>query len=644
MVLEELGRGGMGIVYRCKDRKLLKDVAVKVIGWTFEDDAVIRFHKEAKTLAQLKHPNILGVQHFGHSDDDSFFLVMDLLTGRSLSELIELEKLPSFEEALEIFIQLCDGLAHAHNKGILHRDIKPSNVFVARYEAGELQVVITDFGLAKLVVEDQSLTQTGISMGSPPYMSPEQCDGKPIDERSDIYSLGCLMFELLTTTRPFLGETVPHLLMQHIREQPPTLAERAPDRNYPPEMDRIIAKCLAKDPSDRYAKAKLLRADLQQLKDSICNVSFAQHSEESGAYSPSKSFLRTGAYIISGMQNALRPSQEKKFIAGAIAVLVLFGGGVGYFFWQLNLQHGKDQKLDDAIKSYQFEALKDQTGLALNPEPSNKEPKRLREQKMWVKIERDAKAALQEVTTASHKQLGFIQGGANPDWLDLSGSDVKDEDFNAVTSLKIRGFLLNKTQITDRALEVLSKIDTLEELYMDDTKITDQGLKYLIKNGQEWLNLITVHRTNVTDEGIKYISQYAKLAWLGLDDCKNITGSNIDLLHDNSDLFHLGLRGTGFQVANIPKLGKLRKLPSLDLSNLNLTDADVKALVDTHIPELEILNLNDNKELSEEGLLELTKVKTLQSVHIKGCPKLTKPVVDNFQTACGDKPVIVYRE
>lgn len=652
MVLEELGRGGMGIVYKCKDRKLLKEVAVKVIGWTFEDDAVIRFHKEAKTLAQLKHPNIMGVQHFGHSDDDSFFLVMDLLTGRSLSELIELEKLPSFEEALEIFIQLCDGLSHAHGKGILHRDIKPSNVFVARYEAGELQVTITDFGLAKLISDDQSLTQTGMSMGSPPYMSPEQCDGKPIDERSDIYSLGCLMFELLTTTRPFLGETVPHLLMQHIREQPPKLAERAPDRNYPPEIDHIISKCLSKDPNDRYATAKLLRADLQKLKDSICNVSFAEHSEESGAYSPSKSFLRTGAYIISGMQNALRPSQEKKWKLIIGSFLLVAGVSMAGGIWQLIDGRIKYQKTQDVLGGFhnQFNSPSHfVTEITLNPQKSERERGSYRQSRLWIPIEKDAKQVLQDVVTASHNQLTFGTGNANPDWLNLKGSDVKDDDLLAIDSLKLKGLLLSKTEITDKALQILSKISSLEELYLDETKITDRGLPYLHKNGNETLNLITLAGDDISDAGVETLSKFGKLAWIGLENCKKVTGSNIDLLHNNSDLFHLGLAGSGFKTANFPKLAKV-KLASLDISDLNLTDADLGEFVasfsnsDVHAPGrgVETLYIKNNKDVTDNGLLKLAKIKGLNNLHVQGCPKLTRAGVIAFHEARGDMPVAVY--
>lgn len=645
---EELGRGGMGIVYLCYDRKLNKEVAVKVIGWSFDSESVLRFHKEAKTLAKLHHPNILRVEHFGHSDDDSFFLVMDLLTGRSLSELIEAQKLPSFEEALEIFIQICDGLSHAHSKGILHRDIKPSNVFVARYKGGELQVVITDFGLAKLVAEDQSLTQTGFAMGSPPYMSPEQCDreGRPVDQRSDLYSLGCLMFELLTTTKPFLGESIPHLMMQHISEEPPKLSDRAPDYNYPEEIEQIIAKCLAKNPDDRYAEAKQLRADLQELKDSIVNVSFAEHSENSGAYSPSQSFLRTGAYLISGYQNMMRPKNEKRLLLAFVLLVGVLGTLLYFAVSSLTMLYSKENVTIEERGNFIFG--KDQTGIALNPVKAgpvkvDREPGRLRQNKLWIHFDKDVGKALKETTSASNEKINFgDMGHLNPDWLDLHESDVKDDDLAAIKSLNIRGINLNKTGVTDKALEILSKIDTLEELYVDETKITDRGMKYLVRLGDNRLNLLTLAKTNVTDAAIESISKFGKLAWLGLDNCKNVTGANIDLLRNNSDLFHLGLAGSGFKPENLAKLSKLDigGLPSLDISSLNLTDADLRTLAEAKVPNLSTLYFRNNKDVTDQGLLEVASIKPLSNIHIQGCDKITPDGIERFRKARNELEVV----
>lgn len=640
MVLEELGRGGMGIVYRCTDRKMLKDVAVKVIAWSMSDDDVIRFHKEAKTLARLQHPNILGVQHFGHSEDDSLFLVMDLLTGRSLAELLEADKLPPFEDALDIFMQICDGLGHAHGKGILHRDIKPSNVFVARYAAGDLQVVITDFGLAKLLNEDQRLTKTGISVGTPPYMSPEQSDGKAVDERSDIYSLGCMMFEMLTGRRPFLGETIPQLLLQHVQQQPPTLTEVAPDRSYPDEMERIIAKCLEKKPENRYAKAKDLKADLQKLRDSLINVHFAQHSEVSGAYAPAQTFLRTGAFLIKGFQNLTRPKQEKKFYAVvSLAVLSIAAAG-GYGGWQLYQEHkesGKMQEQLEDLTKHRFGSH--DTSITLTHEVSRREPKRLREARVWVTVDKDARQSLADIANNQTTKFAFVEGGSHPDWINLAESDVKDEDLESIATVEIRGLRLNDTKVTDKSIEIASRIKTLEELYLNRTLVTDNGLKSLIDRGG--VTMLTLVGTGITDRGVAEISKFRKLSYLQLDECKNVTGQTIDMLRNCNDLFHLGLKGSGFKLSNIPKLRHVR-LTALDLSDLDVTDADLKTLADTKIPGLETLYLNDNPAITRQGLITIGNLKDLSGLHLVGCTGITRADTEAFHKFRDSWPCAVY--
>jgi len=653
MVEKELGRGGMGIVYLCKDRKLMKHVAVKVIAWNRSDDEVIRFHKEAKALAKLQHPNILGVQHFGHSDDDSLFLVMDLLTGRSLSELLEQGKIPPFEDALDIFVQICDGLSHAHGKGILHRDIKPSNIFVARYEAGEFKVTITDFGLARLLTEDQRLTKTGISVGSPPYMSPEQSDGKAVDERSDIYSLGCLMFETLTGERPFLAETIPALLMQHINQEPPTLAERAADRNYPPEMERIIAKCLAKRPEERYQKPKDIRQDLQKLRESIVNVSFADHGE-SGAYSPARSFLRTGAFIISGFQNLVRPSQERRFMRlMAVVVIILAGFGVYALSKfkpkkiELNvglplskeLQMGPNESYTHLNRKDAFLDDDDYFHIETQKRRPHNEPRRLREGQVWIYIDGDATKEINAIAKQTLRTRRAVDIDLKPDWIDAQKSDIDDEDLKLLIPMDVRGLNLCGTKITDKGLEYIAQYKQLVELYLDGTKITEKGLKHLRNTHIEMLRL---SKTNITDEAITEISHMGKLSYIKLDDCKFIRGTTLGDLKGNHDLYHLSLRGSNLKLTNLEKLKVVDAIPSLDLSRLNLTDDDLRYIVSLKLPGLATLLLNHNKEVTDDGVIALADIKALVGLQINGCTKVTEKGIAEFHRLHEIPPTVIY--
>jgi eukaryotic-like serine/threonine-protein kinase len=205
-VVNELGRGGTSVVYRARDKTMLRDVAMKVLLEENDSTAVKRLLREAQALSELRHPNIVSVYSLDVQDENKLTLVMDLVDGTSLSAMIKDKGKLTEEEAIPIFQQICAGLECAHQNGIVHRDLKPSNILVTA--DGVAQIV--DFGLAKFSPQSgkniQSLTQTGHIYGTPAYMSPEQLTGE-VDQRSDIYSLGCLMYQTLSGKLPFEGES-----------------------------------------------------------------------------------------------------------------------------------------------------------------------------------------------------------------------------------------------------------------------------------------------------------------------------------------------------------------------------------------------------------------------------------------------------
>src|SRR5579885_840846 len=202
-----LGAGGMGAVYKGYDHVLEKTIGVKMLLPSLKKEAAIRFHNEAKACAKLEHPNILKVLDFGQTPKGDFYLIMDYIEGRSLADVIKTSGPLEVGTALDVFCQICSGLQHAHSRGVLHRDVKPSNVMLAQEAGGNYQVKVVDFGIAKLKSDEQKLTTTGVRIGSPLYMSPEQARGEEVDHRSDIYSMGCLMFAALTGAPPICGES-----------------------------------------------------------------------------------------------------------------------------------------------------------------------------------------------------------------------------------------------------------------------------------------------------------------------------------------------------------------------------------------------------------------------------------------------------
>lgn len=272
-VTESIGRGGMSVVFKARDLRLKKNVALKVLMPHLSADplSVQRFQQEATAASHLDHPNIVKVYNVGSTQSGLPFMAMDLLQGRSLSALIKEKGRLEYTESLNIFVQLTAALAHAHEKGVIHRDLKPSNVILRHADdQGDAEVAkLVDFGIAKVLSQDgqtqAKLTQTGDVFGSPHYMSPEQCLGGELDERSDVYSMGCLMYETLTGQPPHTGESTLQILHKHISETPARIKTVVPNSDIPAELEAIVFKCLEPKRAERVQSMKTLKNDLTQL-------------------------------------------------------------------------------------------------------------------------------------------------------------------------------------------------------------------------------------------------------------------------------------------------------------------------------------------------------------------------------------------
>lgn len=245
-ILFRLGSGGMGTVYKAKHLLLNRFAAVKLLS-KLDEKAVLRFQQEAKAAGRLQHANIAGVHEFGFDANDNPYLVMDFVEGVPLSEIIDKQgRLPA-ERLIDIALKICAGLAYAHNTGVIHRDIKPANIMLSQSGNGTEVVTIIDFGIAKLLLEGQDLTQTGETFGSPLYMSPEQCRGEKLDAQSDIYSFGCLLFQALTGRCPFEGENAFKTLMMHVNDCPPSMNSTDKSLVVPRGLEDIVQRMLRKD-------------------------------------------------------------------------------------------------------------------------------------------------------------------------------------------------------------------------------------------------------------------------------------------------------------------------------------------------------------------------------------------------------------
>jgi serine/threonine-protein kinase len=268
-IVARLGAGGMGEVWRARDTRLDRDVAIKVLPSDHGNDRALkqRFLREARAASALIHPNIVTV-HEINSADGIDFIVMEYIPGGTLSALLSHGRLP-LAQALEYAIQICDALKSAHDAGVIHRDLKPGNIMIA---ASGLAKVL-DFGLAKRFATDAApapdtvssgpLTLAGVAMGTPAYMSPEQALGDAIDARSDVFSFGVVLYQMLSGALPFQGKTNVMLMRQIVHDRPQPLRHLAP--NVPPAVVAIVERCLAKEPGDRYASAAVVGEDLRRV-------------------------------------------------------------------------------------------------------------------------------------------------------------------------------------------------------------------------------------------------------------------------------------------------------------------------------------------------------------------------------------------
>lgn len=305
-IISVIGAGGMSTVYKAKHKYMERIVAVKVLKKQLVSDpiSVERFKKESKAASALSHPNIITVYDFGVDENKTAFLVMDYLEGTNLGDIIDNNGPLCENDVLYIFPQVARGLIHAHARNVIHRDLKPRNLVLTVEEDGSVLVQIVDFGIAKIVAQgsDQSstLTRTGEVFGSPIYMSPEQCLSETLDVRSDIYSMGCVMYEALTGLPPFLGNNPMETMSMHVEDEPQPFSEVMPHNLISKKLEKIVFKCLEKEKEDRFES-------VQELLDAF--PAFKEIPEESTS---DGTHLLTLGQVVAGNSTKLNRALEKK--------------------------------------------------------------------------------------------------------------------------------------------------------------------------------------------------------------------------------------------------------------------------------------------------------------------------------------------
>ncbi len=591
-----LGAGGMGTVYLVRQILLGKKYALKVVdSKKVSEVSLRRFQQEARMAASLKHPNLVEVHDFGVTDEHHPFLLMDFIEGESLSQLLKKRGTLSVERVVALAIQVAFGLLYAHENKVVHRDIKPGNIMLLHADeiTTEGAVKIVDFGIAKMVQADegeiQALTKTGEIFGSPLYMSPEQCKGSLIDQRADIYSLGCVMYECLTGFPPFWGESAMATMMKRLSEEPLSLKEGSLGKEFPPLMEKISKKCLQIEPENRY----------QTMADLIQDLSLLQRNE-------TETIQIAGEKHSESIDRKRLIKKQSGLILTTIALTAICAVAIDR---ALLPQAEPDTQPKKAKQKVDETALNDSTNKQLEAQLGDTNLSRYPTVETWTDP-KDKKWHVIRFPTA----LGKIRVFPSKKWIPADGKvlvpfgaeiDIfvnkqMSQDpkiFRDISNLKFRrieysGLFL----VDDDSILPLKDLDYLKEIEMEGTRV--QNLAPFYKNPR--LEVLDVGATAISTAELLKVERLGDLRALGfgpIAEPKEI----FDHLVKTNRIRRIIFRGnTQDKVAaakqltdsDVESLAKLNRLRALELSYCPaLDDAKLSKLLP--LQELEELTLKD---------------------------------------------------
>lgn len=598
-----LGHGAAGTVYLCRDRLLDKKVAVKIL-LNLTADQLVGFQKEARATARLNHPNKVTVLDFGATKSGVPYMVMDYVPGISLESHIKIYGPLEEESARLIFYRLSQALDYAHDQGIFHRDIKPSNIILFETESG-IDLRLIDFGIAK-IKEVNGLTtryQEKTLAGTPLYMAPDTMRGLEYDQRSEVYSLGCVIFESITGQPPFSGELPLEVISKHASLAPPPLRELRQEVGE--QIEEIVAKCLAKEKAERYQSMKELCCALQEgtIFDASSKVD-SQLEEDTP-----KSYTETGSGYL-------------PYAAGLLLiVLVAVGCGATWLLSNSN-STGIEKEKKAAAPLPPVQDVSYFTSSTGEAKPSLVELKK-------------GTFLVQGLVKRDKKSLSSLTKNKDIEFLEFSQDDLSGDTLAALSKLPtLKGLSISFCEIDKETLTLIGKLKQLKRLTIENSTVENSALKELtgLANIQE----LYIWGVPGKDETMRNIATLKTIRFLGLRNGYFLCDNGIERLAALPNLSGLYLGGTPLSNDNIKALKKLKNLQGLELSEFNKEIVD--SLKEMNLASLRIANDND---LTDRDLMAAAKIKSLKYLHIKKCKKVSPAFKNYFRGAAGKVKVLI---
>jgi serine/threonine protein kinase/Leucine-rich repeat (LRR) protein len=602
-----IGHGGMSIIYKARQIALNKLVAIKMLhSHLLTEQSMRRFEQEARTVSSLKHPNIPTVYDFGISEQGQPYMVMDFIDGITLAQLLKEHGSLLLPEAMDIFIGVAGALEHAHEHGILHRDLKPSNIMLGKRPDGEYAVYLVDFGIAKLADSGpgsvaQQLTNTGEVLGSPLYMSPEQCMGKNLSQTSDIYSFGCILYEAVVGFPPHCGATVIETVFGHLNEAARPLEEARPDISFPQAFEDLTLKLLRTDPAERYQS-------MSEVKEALLDIQGGALTALSVDPTPTQVVAKAPLKI------------SKHMIIGAISATAVVFSLVLLAMANNVYQQALDENSKSARKLREAQELNDGV-------------RRVRQQLSQVKV---AEPAIGK-KDATFEKLMHLDPSRKDVY--LQDTNVNDAALPALVRLKQLAYLgLNGTKITDLAINPLVQIPSLTTLELNDTKLSAKAIARLASlpnlavlkldgtatddsdllalSKMPNLNTLDVSDTAITDKGLAYLAKAPKLTHLSINGT-DITNKGLEYLA-HSKMTSIDMWDTKASSGALEILKDCKNLQRLTVSRLKLSKSDLAAL--SGFKALYYLQLHHIHNLMPGDVQNLVGLKSLGELYIDDCP------------------------